>query len=811
MRPSKFIIWGLAAFFAAFSSAYAADGYLIRIQYDGSPARLAETSFVPYAVYDTYAVGEVSPGYAARLAARGFRFDVLAEDPALKKIWDVYLPAPDLPPTADVLLKVSPSHYIIATPRDVDVAAGERARRLRPIAVDFGALAKKQPPLLLEPRDEVGDVVAAVNKARYEKTVRDLVAFGTRYSYSQKCKQAADYVENKLAAVNLKVKRDRYFGPEMKQVAAADSDVAWATGESGLVARTTDGGARWEVIGAVGDGEATAVACVSVAVAWVGQERGVLWATEDGGRTWRKQEIGEGDITALYFLDNKRGWAVTSGGEVIRTVDGGHSWQRVSDVAPWLRGVSFSDANHGLVCGSYGYLARTEDGGVTWERVGAAPNLRLEAVSYRTAAEAYVVGEGGTVLRSADAGSSWTAVDLNTERYLRGVDFAGNAGYIVGGVGGFWRTGDGSGWQNKAAPKYVLYSVAATPPEVLWCGAGGGALLYSPDGGNTWEDQAANADPTSAFVWDNVWAKQPGLGVAPGTVLVCAHYDSISENSSLENPDAPAPGADDNATGTAAVLELARASQGQNYARDVVYCCFSGEELGLFGSSHFASKMASAGEPFVAVLNMDMLGYADKLPEDADVVTNRASIWLYEYVRRAADAYVPNLGVDVTVDDLMRRSDHAPFWAFGYSSILIIDDWPPTNPYANTSKDTLEKVNFNVATLMTRGVAAAAASLASPGSSPLGPSLDVVEVYPNPYKAGVHKGWVYFTNLPPHSKIKFYNVAGEFIAEGGNGDEPIWPLELGPGKETIKASGVYLYVIETTSGEKKVGKLAVIR
>jgi len=183
MRPSRSIIWGVAAFVTAFTPAYGADGYLIRIYYGDSPARLADTSFVPYAVYDEYAVGEVSPGYASRLAARAFRFDVLAEDPALKKIWDVYRPAPDLPPSADILLEVSPSHYIIATPRDVDVVVGDRARRLKPIAADFRALAKKQPRLVLEPRDEVADVVAAVNRGRYEKAVRDLVAFGTRYSY----------------------------------------------------------------------------------------------------------------------------------------------------------------------------------------------------------------------------------------------------------------------------------------------------------------------------------------------------------------------------------------------------------------------------------------------------------------------------------------------------------------------------------------------------------------------------------------------------------------------------------------------------
>jgi Zn-dependent M28 family amino/carboxypeptidase len=346
--------------------------------------------------------------------------------------------------------------------------------------------------------------------------------------------------------------------------------------------------------------------------------------------------------------------------------------------------------------------------------------------------------------------------------------------------------------------------------ETVWCGASGGALLHSANGGASWTDQAANADPDSVLVWDNVWARKRGRGGAPGTVLVCAHYDSISELSSIETPDAPAPGADDNATGVAAVLELARACEGRDLRRDVIFVCYSGEEEGLLGSSHFAAKMASADEPLVAVLNMDMLGYADKIPEDADVVANAASVWVYEYMRRAAAAYT-TLGVDVTVDDFMRRSDHASYWSFGYSSVLIIEDWELVYKHGNTSKDTLNHINFDVATLMTKGVAATAASLASPTSMPAVSSLDAVEVYPNPYKSSVHGGRVYFANLPPYSRIKLYNVAGEFITEGGNGAEPLWPLELETKAEPIKSSGVYFYVVESAAGEKKIGKLAVIR
>ncbi|HUU57407.1 MAG TPA: M28 family peptidase, partial [bacterium] len=773
----KITILGAMAVALTLSAAHGAEGYLVRVHYDGAPARLADTSFVPYAVYDEYAVGEVSVGYASHLAARGFRFDVIAEDPSRANIWEVYLPATALPAAAAVLLTLSPSHYVVATPADVDIKEGDRARRLAPIAVDFEAFARARPSVTFAPQNGVADVVAGVNRNRYARTVTDLVAFETRYSFSRKCKYAADYVEDAFAAAGYDVERDRYFGPSMREVAAANANVAWAAGDLGLVAKTTNGGRRWEIVGQVGDENLTSMACASADVAWLGAEHGWLWFTENGGSTWASREIGRGDVNDIYFLGRNRGWAVTSAGEVLRTANGGDTWEKTADLDEWLRGVAFTDGQNGVVCGSYGYLARTTDGGANWTRASSASDFRLEAVAYRTATEAYAVGEGGAALRSTDGGGSWAQLDLKTEKYLYDCTFKDSAGIIVGSVGRVWTSSESGGWMERAAPKAVLWSVAMGSADVVWCGASGGALFYSPDGGSSWTDQAANADPDSIFVWDNVWARKRGRGGAPGTVLVCAHYDSISELSKLETPDAKAPGADDNATGVAAVLEFARASDGHDYRRDVIFVCYSGEEEGLHGSSHFAGKMASANEPLLAVLNMDMLGYADKIPEDADVVTNIPSLWIYEYMRRASSTYT-TLGVDVKVDGLMRRSDHAPYWALGYSSVLIIEDWPIVYEHANTSKDTLDKINFDVATLMTRGVVAAAASLASPTSMPVVSSLDAVEVYPNPYKFAVHGGRVFFANLPADSRIKLYNVAGEFITEGGNGPEPLWPLEL---------------------------------
>lgn len=810
MNIRKLLTLGFAVVAVTSAAAHGAEGYLIRLYYDGAPARLADTSFIPYAVYDEYAVGEVSVRYASRLAARGFRFDVIAEDPSRANIWEVYLPAASLPTTADVLLTLSPAHYVVATPPGVDIREGDRARRLVPVAVDFSAIARSRPSVTFAPQDGVADVVAGVNRNRYARTVTDLVAFETRYSFSRRSKYTADYVDDAFAAAGYDVGRDRYFGPAMKLVAAANADEAWAAGDLGLAARTTNGGGRWEILGRVGDENFNSMACASADVAWLGAEHGYLSYTKDGGQTWSTRKICSGDVNDLYFRNANRGWAVTSDGEVLRTVDGGDTWEEIANLSgQWLRGVSFADDRNGVVCGSYGYLARTTDGGQNWSRANSGTDVRLYAVAHRTATEAYAVGEDGAALRSTDGGASWTQLDLKTGKYLYDVAFDNSVGVIVGPVGQVWSYADGGTWRERAGPRYVLYSVAVGSANDIWCGASGGALLHSPDGGATWTDQAANADAGSMFVWENVWVRKRGRGGAAGTVLVCAHYDSISELSSVEDPDAPAPGADDNATGVAAVLEFARASDGHDFRRDVIFVCYSGEEEGLYGSSHFAGKLASANEPLLAVLNADMLSYADQLPEDADVVTNIPSVWLYEYMRRASRRYA-NLDVDVTVDGSMRRSDHGPYWAYGYSAVLVVEDWPLVYKHGNTSKDLPENLNFDVGTLLTRGIVAAAASLASPTTMPAVSSLDAVEVYPNPYKFGTHHGRVYFADLPANSTVKFYNVAGEFIAEGGNGPEPLWTLELEAKVKPIKSSGVYFYVIETPSGDKKIGKLAVI-
>ena len=797
-----------AALLAGAVPAFGAEGYLIRLYYDGRPERLNDISFLPYAAYDDSALGEVSVGYSRELAARGFRFDVLAEDPAANAVWQVDLPLAALPPSATVAYTRGPDRYIVITPPGTSLSPTSHAVRLWPHAVNFAARGTTRPRLTFAAQDEVAAIVAAVDGDAYRETVGDLAAFGTRYSYSARAPEAATYIADAFKNAGLEAERDRFFSSDITAVAASTENVAWGGGRDGLVIRTGDGGATWNVVANV-ENQINDVACAGTSVAWLGTSGGQVYRTTDRGRSWEESDLGPGRVNDLFFLDGAHGWAVTSTGDVYATPYGGSRWELLTNVNAWLRAVAFADAQHGVAVGSDGYLARTDDGGLNWQRLAVAPAVRLEAVAYRTPNEVYVVGEGGTVLRSTDAGATWAPLDLHTGIYFQDVGFVNGTGYLVGQGGGIRKTDDGFHWSVVATTPYLLFSVAPPSPDVVWCGPDGHSILHTADGGYQWEDQAENADDASPYVWENVWARQPGAGGE--AVVVCGHYDSIAHGSTPEDPEAPAPGADDNGTGTAAVIAFARASQGHNFRRDVIYACFAGEEEGLYGSSHFAHKLALEGEPVLAVVNMDMLGYADKTPEEAEVIANEASAWLAEYERRAAAAYVPELPARITVDDWMIYSDHSSFWNVGYAASLLIEDWPVANPYAHTAGDTPATVNFDLALAMTRGGAAAAASLAAPSTMPVDGDLSRLEVYPNPYKFGQHHGRVYFNHVPARSSVRFYNLAGEVVAKATTGAGPLWAYEIEAGAAALHASGVYLFVVETASGERKTGKLAVLR
>ena len=230
------------------------------------------------------------------------------------------------------------------------------------------------------------------------------------------------------------------------------------------------------------------------------------------------------------------------------------------------------------------------------------------------------------------------------------------------------------------------------------------------------------------YPMQNIVGTLEGSGRLGGCYIVCGHYDATASSTAHDDSFSfwwcqhDAPGADDNATGVAAVLETARAlgASGLEFPFDIRFVLFTAEELGLIGSDVYADSVAAAGDTIYGVINVDMIAFKP-LPANPDtchVVTNDSSIWLADWVLGTADEYpsfFPSFE-GVRIDTPLLYSDHGSFWIKGYDALVAIEHWSPRdrNPYYHTINDRFSTVRASQLTSTTRLVAGGLARLADP-------------------------------------------------------------------------------------------------
>lgn len=184
----------------------------------------------------------------------------------------------------------------------------------------------------------------------------------------------------------------------------------------------------------------------------------------------------------------------------------------------------------------------------------------------------------------------------------------------------------------------------------------------------------------------NVYAVQPGTEFPNKKYIICAHYDDMPTGTT-------APGADDNASGTAAVIEAARIFSQYSFPFTIVYALWDEEEQGLIGSEYYAAQAANAGDSILGVINLDMIAYDGNGDGNADVhnsaVANTSA--LKDKMLEVNLVYGINLDLDVVPSQ--PYSDHASFLNHGYGAILLIEDDNDFHPQYHTVNDNLSYYN----------------------------------------------------------------------------------------------------------------------
>ncbi len=190
----------------------------------------------------------------------------------------------------------------------------------------------------------------------------------------------------------------------------------------------------------------------------------------------------------------------------------------------------------------------------------------------------------------------------------------------------------------------------------------------------------------------NVIAYKIGTKFPDQQIIIGAHYDAV--------PDSP--GSDDNGTGTAAVLELARLFKDIETDKTIIFITFDSEESGLHGSYHYADAARARGDNIVAMLNADMIGnvgnnYEAKLFTGAD--QGYARLW---------NEIAPSL-VNITGElGSSGSSDHYPFQVNGYD-VLFLHEFIFSSVY-HSYRDSTSYINFEYMTRMVKGLLATAYS-----------------------------------------------------------------------------------------------------
>ncbi len=255
-----------------------------------------------------------------------------------------------------------------------------------------------------------------------------------------------------------------------------------------------------------------------------------------------------------------------------------------------------------------------------------------------------------------------------------------------------------------------------------------------PFNANTWMGSGAAAP--------NVIGIQRGT-LYPDTYVVCgSHFDSFSYEAMMGGGTAP--GADDNATGVASVLESARIMTQYEFEYSIIYCAYGCEEMGLYGSEAYASRCQQQGMDIIGYFNNDMNGYLYGDQIHIDCIYPNSVEPIGTYYMNVGEVYYPELPIR-HVNFNQGDSDHTSFNNHGYMGIYPFEDYQNYSPYIHTPNDVIgtSVTSFEMSQQYCQMNIACLAEIANPvGETPVVQCNPVVDFYID-YPVWKELSWLY--------------------------------------------------------------------
>ncbi|HRQ38792.1 MAG TPA: M20/M25/M40 family metallo-hydrolase [Chloroflexota bacterium] len=224
----------------------------------------------------------------------------------------------------------------------------------------------------------------------------------------------------------------------------------------------------------------------------------------------------------------------------------------------------------------------------------------------------------------------------------------------------------------------------------------------------------------------NIVATLPGRDPNAGVIVLSAHYDSRTFDPN--DGSSFAPGANDNGSGVAVLLESARLLSAQEWNQTIVFVAFAAEEQGRYGSQHFVTQMLLQGMKINAVFNFDIVGGRPGIPQLVRAITpgdaSSATRELVRYMDLVRGFYVPQFGLEhLNAEDREGRwGDHLSFLHAGIPAVRLTESQEDPTLQHN-SGDVSAVMDFNYLRQVTQLAVAVAATAAGAPTRPSSPTI----------------------------------------------------------------------------------------
>lgn len=249
----------------------------------------------------------------------------------------------------------------------------------------------------------------------------------------------------------------------------------------------------------------------------------------------------------------------------------------------------------------------------------------------------------------------------------------------------------------------------------------------------------------------NILATLPGTDPNAGTIVLSAHYDSRSYDPN--DGSSFAPGANDNGSGVAVLLETARLLSAREWNQTIVFAAFAAEEQGRYGSQHFVTDKLLEGWKINAVLNYDIVGGRPGIAQSLRAITpgetGSATRELVRYADLIRSFYLPQFALEhLNAQDREGRwGDHLSFLQAGIPAVRFTESQEDPTSQHNSS-DTSGLIDFNYLNQVTQFNVAVAATMAGAPARPNPPTI-----------AAMAEAGSYIISWPPDAGTAGYAIS----------------------------------------------------